>query len=307
MSRPQRSRQPYQIKGVEALFEDSSSSLSNPENLSLEQIKLPKQQPRRYFDTQAMDDLIESVKKHGLLQPLLVRPLEENYELVAGERRYRAAKEAGLTEIPVVVRHLDQNEAFQLALIENLQREDLNPIEETEGILQLLAWNLNQSEEFVISLLNQAAHPERESVDNVIHTEDWKIILKVFASVGKLTPESFRTNRLPLLKLPTEIKEALRRGQIAYTKARAIAQLPDANQRKILLTEAVEQNLSLAEVREQVKASKPNQPKEDLLSRFDLTSKRLKKTKILLTDPKKRKKLESLLSQLEKLVGEESQ
>ncbi len=113
------------------------------QSISLEQIQLPTLQPRRYFDEQALNELVTSIKQHGILQPLLVRPLKGGkYELVAGERRYRAAHTAGLTEVPVVIRELNENEALQLALIENLQREDLNPVEETEGILQLLSLRL---------------------------------------------------------------------------------------------------------------------------------------------------------------------
>ena len=90
-----------------------------------------------------MQALVQSVKTDGILQPLLVRPLgEEKYELVAGERRYRAAKEVGLTEVPVIIGDLTQQQALRVALVENLQREDLNPVEETEGILQLLSHHL---------------------------------------------------------------------------------------------------------------------------------------------------------------------
>ena len=117
-------------------------------DLPLTSICLPAQQPRRYFDPEKLEQLTLSVKEHGILEPILVRPVEgkpDQYELVAGERRYRAAQQLKLTEIPVVIRHLTDTEALQLALVENLQREDLNPVEETEGILQLLSIQLNQA------------------------------------------------------------------------------------------------------------------------------------------------------------------
>lgn len=115
-------------------------------SLSLDQISLPSTQPRRYFDLEALKQLTESIKQHGILQPLLVRLIDgAKYELVAGERRYRAAIDIGLREVPVVIRELDDNAAFQLALIENLLREDLNPVEETEGIVQLLALKLGRN------------------------------------------------------------------------------------------------------------------------------------------------------------------
>ena len=112
------------LKGLDSLF---GSELLEPKSLTLECITLPSQQPRRYFDPQKMDQLVQSVKEYGILEPLLVRITAEAeiYELVAGERRYRAAKAAGLSEIPVVIRELSNEDAFHLALIENLQREDL--------------------------------------------------------------------------------------------------------------------------------------------------------------------------------------
>ncbi|MHC5675723.1 ParB/RepB/Spo0J family partition protein [Nostoc sp.] len=141
-------------------------------SLPLDQIILPPNQPRRYFDSEALKQLTESIKQHGILQPLLVRPLDgEKHELVAGERRYRAAQELGLQVVPVVIRELDDNAAFQLALIENLLREDLNPVEETEGILQLLALKLGRNVDEIPPLLRRLQHERKESVkssNNVI-------------------------------------------------------------------------------------------------------------------------------------------
>ncbi|WP_414545332.1 ParB/RepB/Spo0J family partition protein [Nostoc sp. CCY0012] len=140
--------------------------------VKLEDIVLPQHQPRRYFDPQALKELVESVKQHGILQPLLVRPLGGGkYELVAGERRLRAGQEAKLEVAPVVVRELSDDQAFQLALIENLQREDLNPVEETEGILHLLAIRLHCDVEAVKSLLyrmkNAHSKGEQPSKDSL--------------------------------------------------------------------------------------------------------------------------------------------
>ncbi|MFW9265535.1 ParB/RepB/Spo0J family partition protein, partial [Nostoc sp. CALU 546] len=131
------------------------ADLSNVHEISIDSITLPSNQPRRYFDPQKLQQLKESICTHGILEPLLVRPLEKigQYELVAGERRYRAAKEAGLPLVPVTVRELTDAEAVQLALVENLQREDLNPVEETEGILQLLSLKLQIDVAEVTSLL----------------------------------------------------------------------------------------------------------------------------------------------------------
>jgi len=117
-----------------------SLSPDSPQSVNISQIILSQQQPRRYFDPDKMQQLAQSIQEHGILEPLLVRPLTgDTYELIAGERRYRAAKEVGLTYVPVVIRAMTDRQALQIALIENLQREDLNPLEETEGMLSLLA------------------------------------------------------------------------------------------------------------------------------------------------------------------------
>lgn len=151
---------------------DTDTPRATETTVKLEDIVLPQQQPRRYFDPQALKELVESVKQHGILQPLLVRPLSKGkYELVAGERRYRAGQEALLEVAPVVVRELSDDQAFQLALIENLHREDLNPVEETEGILHLLAMRLNCDVEAVKSLLyrmkNAYSKEEQQSPDSL--------------------------------------------------------------------------------------------------------------------------------------------
>ncbi len=131
-----------------------ANNAGSPQSMPLEQITLPATQPRRYFDPEALKQLAESIRQHGILQPLLVRPVADGkHELVAGERRYRAATELALKEVPVVIKELDDNAAFQLALVENLLREDLNPVEETEGILQLLALKLGRSIQEIPPLL----------------------------------------------------------------------------------------------------------------------------------------------------------
>ena len=152
-----RRNKPYsrQLKGIDAYIGETAPTPNNA-FIAIEKIQLSSQQPRRYFDPDKLEQLTLSVKEHGILEPLLVRPLKDgNYELVAGERRFRAATAASLTEVPVVVKELTDSEALQLALVENLQREDLNPVEETEGILQLLALNLEIETQEVVSLLYQ--------------------------------------------------------------------------------------------------------------------------------------------------------
>ncbi len=270
-------------------------------------IRLPQQQPRRYFDPEKLEQLTISVKKLGILEPLLVRLLHPGeYELVAGERRYRAAQKAGLTEIPVVVRELTDEEALQLSLIENLQREDLNPVEETEAILQLLATQLSSSAEEARALLYRMQNEVKGKVtQNVLGSQEGELVKTMFDSLGLMSWESFVSSRLPLLNLPDEVIEALRQGQIEYTKAQAIARLKDTQARQALLFEAIQENLSLKEILERIRLQrKPHSKPQSLKIIFKETSNRLQKAK-LWDNPEKQQALEKLLKQMEALLAEE--
>ena len=284
--------------------------------LSLEALRLPESQPRRYFDPRTMDELVGSIQRHGILQPLLVRPLGEDraaeYEIVAGERRYRAAREAGVAEVPVVVRKMGDEEAVQYALLENLQREDLNPVEETEGILRLLALVLEKDVENVISLLyrmqnslrDQAQRKRSNVTHNVMGNSEEEVVLGIFDGLGIMTWESFVNNRLPLLNLPDDILEVLRSGRIAYTKARTVARLKDEKEREAVLREALAQDLSLAVIRSRVStllASQATPTPLDLPGRASALARKLRRRKAL-RDEKKRERLETLLAEMERLL-----
>jgi len=299
-----------QMRGVQAFLSISNDSSSVVSNLiPIDKIRFSFKQPRRYFDQAKMEQLIQSVKEHGILEPLLVRPLDGDYELVAGERRYRAAQALGLNEVPVTVRELSDKEALQVALIENLQREDLNPVEETEGILDLLALELVSSREEVISLLNRAANAKKRSqelTENV--SRQLEQIEGIFAVVGRITPESFRTTRLPLLNLPIEILEVLHQGKVAYTKAHVLARIKDEVQRKALLQAAIDEDLSLSQIKERIARLNSADSEETLTNSSSLdkridTALRLVKQSKVWHDPKKQKQLEKLLAGLEALVS----
>jgi ParB family chromosome partitioning protein len=275
--------------------------------LPLTAICLPAQQPRRYFDPAKLEQLVLSVKEHGILEPVLVRPVEDKpdqYELVAGERRYRAAQQLKLTEIPVVIRELNATEALQLALIENLQREDLNPIEETEGILQLLSIQLKQDVAELPPLLHRLQHERKKSSNNVVGNPKIDEIESVFTGLGLMSWESFVNHRLPLLNLPLDVLEVLRQGKIAYTKAQTLSRIKDETQRYNLVQATIKEDLSLSQIRERIKAlqSEPdtNSPKATVES----LSRRVIKAK-LWEDPKKWKQAQALLAKLEALISEE--
>lgn len=264
-------------------------------------------QVRRYFNLEKLATLTTSIKEVGVKSPLWVRPYQDDkYSLIAGERRYRAAQDAGLTKVPAVILEVDEPSALKLSLLENLHREDLNPVEETEGILDLLCWQLNCTTKEVIALLNRKAHLDKKKV--VFEEEDtenffrkqWEIVEIVFMTVGKLSPESFRVSRLPLLNMPEDILEALREGKLEYTKARAIATVKNQIFRSNLLAEAIAEKLSLAQIRTRIKEEKPQEP-PSLKKQFqDISQKVLKSSHW--DDPKKIKKINSLLQQLEGLL-----
>jgi ParB family chromosome partitioning protein len=299
--------QPYtsKLRGVAALL--GEPPVAAAQVVAISSIHLPQQQPRRYFDPDKLEQLTISVKKLGILEPLLVRLLHPGeYELVAGERRYRAAQKAGLTEIPVVIRELTDEEALQLSLIENLQREDLNPVEETEAILQLLATQLSSSAEEARALLYRMQNEVKGKVtQNVLGSQEGELVKTMFDSLGLMSWESFVSSRLPLLNLPDEVIEALRQGQIEYTKAQAIARLKDTQARQALLFKAIQENLSLKEILERIRLQrKPQEKPQSLKIIFKETSNRLQKAK-LWNNPEKQQALEKLLKQMEALLAEE--
>ena len=300
--------QPYtsKLRGVAALLGEVAPEAATQKAVAVTAIHLPPQQPRRYFDPDKLEQLVLSIKEHGILEPLLVRPRPGGeYELVAGERRYRAAQKLGLAEVPVVIRKLTDEEALALSLIENLHREDLNPVEETEGILQLLSLKLNVAVEETISLLYRMQNEAKGKVtQNVLGSQSGEEVKSLFDSLGLMSWESFASSRLPLLKLPTEVLDALRRGEIEYTKATAIARVKDVSARRALLKAAIEEKLSLTQIAERIKATRPSGSQDSLKQRIKQASSRLQKAK-LWDSPEKQQVLEKLLEQMEALLADE--
>lgn len=204
-------------KGLNAIFiENDSEDTNSTITLRISEIEPNRSQPRKEFDEKALAELAESISQHGLLQPLLVRPLTlGGYQIVAGERRYRACRMAGLTEVPVIIRELSDTETMEIALIENLQREDLTPIEEALGYKVL--------------------------IDEHGFSQD-----EVAQSVGKSRPAV--ANALRLLKLPESITEYLKDGKISAGHARALLSLETEEKMKIVADEIVSKDLSVRQV-----------------------------------------------------------
>lgn len=273
--------------GIDELFKSTVLPAAAPEKgvsqLELDRIKPNPSQPRRYFDPAAMQHLVDSIRRSGVLQPILVRGIEGGYEIVAGERRFQAARQAGLSHIPAIIRHLSDQEATQLALIENLQREDLNPVEETEGYLSLLQIRLRREPEFtsfarsndedpygdVLRLLfamnnQRSSHKQGKAVNNNVVINLTPIVEEVFSAIGRTSWISFLQHRLPLRKLPEDVLEALRQGRLEYTKARQLGRLTSESLdcepeearavRRRLLERVLADGLSLSELKLLVEA-----------------------------------------------------
>ncbi len=185
-------------KGLDALFVDNETKDSGNMLLRLSSIEPNKDQPRKQFDEDALMELADSIRQHGVIQPLLVRPLDNGmYQLVAGERRWRASRMAGLMEVPVVIRDLSDHEAMEIALIENLQRKDLNVIEEAMGYRQLMEkYDMTQE--------------------------------KVAERVGKSRPAV--ANALRLLNLPEQVIDMVKAGEVTAGHARALLKLEEENE-----------------------------------------------------------------------------
>jgi len=279
------------------------SNEAESQYLPLSQIKLPTYQPRQYFAPESLKELALSIQKQGILEPLLVRRIDNSntFELVSGGRRYRAAQIAELPEAPVRILELNDNQALEIAITENLLRDDLNPLEETESLLRLLSARLSLPLEDVPSLLYRLQNEIKGKLtDNVVGKLEKDIIHETFE--GLMSLESFMTHRLRLLKLPQVIKDALRQGKIEYTKAIAIAKLKDFEQQIELLTEAINSNLSLREIKEKVKQLQSKTELDLPKMRVNKLVKSINKSKIWDKDPKKWQKIQGWLDKIENIL-----
>lgn len=188
-------------RGLDSLFTDNSVGESGVTELDINDIEPNRDQPRREFDQAALNELADSIALHGLLQPIVVRPMSNlRYQIVAGERRWRASRMAGLSRVPVVMREMSDRECMELAMIENLQREDLNPVEEALGYRQLIdSYGLTQEE--------------------------------VATAVGKSRPAV--ANSLRLLSLPQDLLDMVARNEISAGHARALLAIEDEQMREL--------------------------------------------------------------------------
>ncbi|MCI9598351.1 MAG: ParB/RepB/Spo0J family partition protein [Firmicutes bacterium] len=220
-------------KGLDALFSSSeikipTESANDAEQLEergislidINDIKPNEKQPRKNFDEEKLEELATSIREHGLIQPVILRHSEIGYEIVAGERRWRACRKAGIKEIPSIVKELTDEQNMLIAIIENMQREDLNPIEEAEGLNQMIdSFGLTQEE--------------------------------VSKSIGKSRP--YITNALRLLKLPEQIRNLVSEGKLSSGHARAIAGISDPEKQIEIAEYAIKKELSVREIEKLIK------------------------------------------------------
>ncbi|MFW5888305.1 MAG: ParB/RepB/Spo0J family partition protein [Patescibacteria group bacterium] len=217
---PQKPKKTKNDKGGDIMDVTTEEERENITELDINKIKARPSQPRKEFSGHAMEELTDSVRRYGIIQPLIVTPTEEGYELIAGERRLRAGVEAGLEKVPVVVRDYDQQKQLEVALIENLQREDLTPIEKAVAYRKLMA-DFNMS------------------------------VQDVAESVGKSRPSV--SNIMRLLDLPEEIQDAILKGKLNEANALWVAGLDTEAKQMEVFRKIIHGNMTYGQVREEVK------------------------------------------------------
>jgi len=203
-------------RGLKALISADVPEGLRAELIPVERIRPNPYQPRTEMDAAALQELVESIRAHGVLEPVIVRPVEGIYELVVGERRWRAAQAAGLASIPAVIRELTDQEAAVVALVENLQREDLNPIEEARAYQRLLGLGMTQEE--------------------------------VAAQVGRSRPAV--ANSLRLLSLSEDLQQAVARGDVSVGHAKVLLGVDDPRARRQLAEQIMRQGLTVRQAEE---------------------------------------------------------
>ena len=222
-------------RGLDSLFNENATDEGGIITVNLNDIEPNRAQPRKDFDQEALSELAESIAEHGLIQPIVVKPTTNGrYSIIAGERRWRAGRIAGLYEVPVVIKDVEEKELMEIALIENLQREDLNPVEEALGYRSLIdSYNLTQDE--------------------------------IAKTMGKSRVAV--TNALRLLNLNEEELEALREGTITAGHARALLSAKDEENRKKMF-ELAKLGVSVRQLEKMAKGKKESKTKEVKKSKF---------------------------------------
>ena len=206
--------------GLDVLFEDNASDVQAKSNLRVSEIEPNRLQPRKEFDEDAISGLADSIREHGVIQPIVVRPYGRSYQIVAGERRWRAARAAGLDEVPVIIKDLSDSETMQIALIENLQRENLNPVEEALGYREL--------------------------------SEKYDLTQERIAEITGRS-RSAVANSLRILGLPDEVLELIKEGLVSTGHAKVLLSVEDKDILKELAKRIPEEEITVRALEKIVK------------------------------------------------------
>lgn len=312
------SNKSFNLKGkkiLQGLVSETDVSLdqqSAAEWIDIEKIHPNKNQPRQYFSQESLKNLAKSFESQGFRGAINVRRLKgSNYEIVAGERRWRAAKQAHLKSVRCIVDKYTDEQALEFALIENLSRDDLSRLEETEGILKLIYTKFGIQPDQTIEIIRTEGHPDRQSRSDVAPTDQMQRIMDVLKSFN-IQLQTFRTKHIRTLSLPIELKEAHLRKGLPYSSALEINKIKDDEKRQTLLEKTLKGKLSFREIKKQVQeildeANSKKRPvnQQKIISHIETTLKQAKKATKILQKATKRKQLEKLLSEIDKLLEEE--
>jgi len=252
-------------KGLGALIRENDQDVgASISELRITELEANQNQPRRNFDDQSLQELADSIKQHGVVQPIIVRKIDQNYQIVAGERRWRAARLAGLKSVPVVVKDYSNIQVMEIALIENLQRQDLNAIEEAIAYKSLIE-------------------------EHDMTQED------ISEKIGR--SRSAIANTLRLLNLPEEIKEFVVQGKISAGHARALLSITDKKRQIEIAQKIIEQQLNVRDIEKLVMQKEKDEPKKENKKSVEIIEleERLKKalaTKVSIVHKKSKGKIE---------------
>lgn len=252
-------------KGLGALIRENEQEISSGvTELKITELESNKKQPRRYFDDQALQELADSIKEHGIVQPIIVRKLEDSYQIVAGERRWRAARLAGLKAVPVIIKDYTNTQVMEIALIENLQRQDLNSIEEAVAYKSLIEEHDMTQEQIA----------ER---------------------IGK--SRSAIANTMRLLNLSETIRKMIVEGKITAGHARALLAIEDKRRQLEIAQKIVDQQLNVRDVEKLAAQKDQQEPKKEVKKDVEIVEleERLKKalaTKVSIIHKKSKGKIE---------------
>lgn len=275
-------------------------------DLAIDAIRPRAQQPRRSFTPESLARLTDSIRAHGILQPLSVHQTAAGYDLISGERRLRAARAANLTTVPVkVFSGLTERQVQQLSAVENLQREDLNPVDEADAVLDILSVELDLPKDQLTPRLERWKSMRMRDPALARVSEDERQAIAqldtLFRSLSRGEWTSFVSNRLPVLRLPTPLLEAVREGRLDYTKAVALKRAPEGL-REALLAESGA--LSVQQIRQRIqKVSREGAPHEELTHALNNFRHLTAKDQLARLTPEARGELLSLLKQAAAIMG----